>query len=414
MTKLLSRALQAPEPFFRLGLQRLESANGHPSTDIRFSTEVSRHTKEKIRQLHLDPDDTTPEELYHALQERIKDDDARLVKVLRRRAATYVSAEADVTDGMVHALRRLPDSKRCFALKASTLKAIMKKVPPKKAMKQLGYRSLESFLKHEAPISILSAAWLSEDNHWQKRFRAEYQRLRPSDFENRSIAVTQLNSQRWRKLAERTVSEQKHNILSFREFGVVAFLPLTGEAPAGSATVSLSLALHELNEIRASSAFLKLCQVRPDFGKMVQRVADEDPELGSQLLDQNVPWKLIQRYYARLAHHHSEQIFEPHLQLEDMVWHPIEETLSTIEPTFRFWQDSAHLGLLHERGPVSLNVIDTALNYCNRLSFGNRMAQYFQHSLWHELLMRYLQHDTVEQAVLGELQPKLAEELVTA
>jgi hypothetical protein len=414
MTKFLSRALQAPEPFFRLGLQRLESANGHPSTDIRFSTEVSRQTKEKIRQLHLDPDDTTPEELYHALQERIKDDDARLVKVLRRRAATYVSAEADVTDGMVHALRRLPDSKRCFALKASTLKSIMKKVPPKKAMKQLGYRSLESFLKHEAPISILSAAWLSEDHHWQKRFRAEYKRLRPADFENRSIAVTQLNSQRWRGLAERTVSEQKHNLLSFREFGVVAFLPLTGEAPSGSATVSLSLALHELNEIRASSAFLKLCQVRPDFGEMVQRVADEDPELGSQLLDQNVPWKLIQRYYARLTHHQTEEVFEPHLQLEDMVWHPIEETLSTIEPTFRFWQDSAHLGLLHERGPVSLNVIDAALNYCNRMPFESRLAHYFQHSLWHELLMRYLQHETVEQAVLGELQPQLAEELVTA
>jgi hypothetical protein len=414
MTKFLSQALQAPEPFFRLGLQRLESANGHPATDIRFSTEVARQTKDKIRQLHLDPDDTTPAELYHALQQRIKDDDARLVSVLRRRAATYVSAEADVTDGMVHALRRLPDSKRCFALKASVLKSIMKKVPPKKAMKQLGYRSLDSFLKHEAPISILSAAWLSEDHHWHKRFRAEYKHLRPSDFENRSIAVTQLNSHRWQGLAERTVTEQKHNLLSFREFGVVAFLPLPGEAPAGSATVSLSLALHELNEIRASSAFLKLCQVRPDFGEMVQRIADEDPELGSELLDQNVPWKLIQRYYARFTHHLSEEVFEPHLQLEDMVWHPIEQTLSTIEPTFRFWQDSAHLGLLHERGPVSLNVIDAALNYCNQVPFESRVAHYFQHSLWHELLMRYLKRETVEQAVLGELQPQLAEALVTA
>jgi hypothetical protein len=278
-------------------------------------------------------------------------------------------------------------------------------------MKQLGYRSLDSFLKHEAPISILSAAWLSEDRHWRKRFRAEYKRLKPADFENRSIAITQLNSQRWRALAERTVSEQKHNLLSFREFGVVAFLPLTGEAPAGSATVSLSLALHELNEIRASSTFLKLCLVRPDFGEMVQRVADEDPALGSQLLDQRVPWKLIQRYYARLAHHQTEAVFEPHLQLEDMVWHPIEQTLSTIEPTFSFWHGSAHLGVAHDHGPVSLNVVDAALNYCNRMPFERRIAQYFQHSLWHELLLRYLQPKTVEQAVLGELQPQLAEEL---
>jgi hypothetical protein len=354
MTKFLSRALQAPEPFFRLGLQRLEAANGHPATDIRLSTEVARQTKQKMQQLRLDPNDTTPEELYHALQEKIKDDDARLTRVLRSRAATYVSAEANVTDGLVHALRKLPDSKRCFALKPSALKAIMKKVPPKKAMKQLGYRSLDSFLKHEAPISILSAAWLTEDHHWHKRFRAEYKRLRPNDFETRSIAVIQLNSARWRALAERTVAEQRHNLLCFREFGVVAFLPLPKEAPAGSATVSLSLALHEMNEIRAASTFLKLNQVRPDFGAIVQKVADEDPALSSELLDQAMPWKLIQRYYARVTHRWSEAAFEPHLQLEDMVWHPIEETLSSIEPAFRFWQDSAHLGLSHERGPVSL------------------------------------------------------------
>jgi hypothetical protein len=94
-----------------------------------------------------------------------------------------------------------------------------------------------------------------------------------------------------------------------------------------------------------------------------------------------------------------------------MVWHPIEETLSTIEPAFRFWQDSAHLGLLHPQGPVSFNIIDAALNYCNRLPFERRVARYFQHSLWHELLMRYLRPQAVEQAVLNELQPQLANEL---
>jgi len=413
MTKFLSQALQAPEPFFRLGLRRLEAANGHPAADIRLSAEINRQTKQKLRELRLDPSDTTPEELYHALQEKIKDDDARLVRVLRHRAATYVSAEANVTDGMVHALRKLPDSRRCFALKPSALKSIMRKVPPKKAMKQLGYRSVDSFLKHEAPISILSAAWLTEDHHWHKRFRAEYKRLGPADFETRNIAITQLNSSRWRALAERTVNEQKHNLLSFREFGVVAFLPLPEHAPAGSATVSLSLALHEMNEIRAASTFLKLSQVRPDFGAVVQKVASEDPELNSQLLDQNVPWKLVHRYYARFSHW-SEAVFEPHLQLDDMVWHPVEQTLSSLEPAFRFWQGGGHLALLHDRGPVSLNVVDAALNYCNRLPFEQRLTQYCRHSLWHELLMRYLRPASVEQAVAGELQPQLAEELVTA
>lgn len=414
MTRFLSQALQAPEPAFRQGLRQLESANGHPGTDIRFSVEVRQQLKDKLQELGLDPEDTTPEELYHALQRRISDDDARLTKVLRRRAATYVSAEAKVTDGMVHALRRLPDSKRCFALKASTLKGLMKKVAPKKAVKQLGYRSLDSFLKHETPVSIMAAAWLSEERHWQKRFLSEYKRLRPSDFETRDITIVHLDSRRWQGLAERTVDSQRHNVLCFKELGALVFLPLSSEAPAGSATASLSLALHELNEIRASSTFLKLCQVRPDFAVMVQRVAGQEPELSSQLLDQKMPWKLVQRHYASTDRREGEEVFEPHLQIEDMAWHPVEDALATIEPAFRFWRHGGHLGMLHERGPVSCNVLDAALNYCNRLTFEKRLAHYFQHSLWHELLGRYLRRETVEQAVLRELQPQLAEERVTA
>lgn len=414
MTRFLSEALQAPEPFFRLGLRRLEAANGHPSADIRFSTEVTRDTQDKLKQLGLDPRDTTAEELYHVLQERISADDARLTKTLRTKAATHISAEGDVVAGMIHALNELPDSKRCFALKASVLKAIIKKLPPKKAVKQLGYRSFDSFLKHETPVSVLAAAWLSEGEHWQKRLLEQYKRLKPGDFEDRNISLTRLDSKRWRNLAETTVSREKHNLLSFKELGALVFLPLSPDAPAGSTTASLVLALHELNEIRAGGTFLKLCQVRPDFGQIVRTVANGEPRLSSKLLDQPVPWHLIQRYYARLAHGGREEVFEPHLQLEDMAWHPVEQALSAIEPSFDFWRDSAHLGLLHGRQPVSLNVVDVALNYCNRLPFEDRIVQYFQRSLWHELLLRYLQHGPVEETVMAELQPRLAEETVAA
>src|SRR4051794_10224877 len=117
MTRFLSEALEAPEPFFRQGLRRLEAANGHPNTDIRFSSEVRQATYGKLKQLGLDPRDTTQKELFQALQERVKADDARLVKTLRRQAAQYVSAEGKVVDGMVHALKNMPGNHSCFALK---------------------------------------------------------------------------------------------------------------------------------------------------------------------------------------------------------------------------------------------------------------------------------------------------------
>lgn len=414
MTRFLSESLQATEPFFRTTLRRLEAANGNPNTDIRFSTEIMRATQAKLHELGLDPRDTTAEELYHALQERVKADDARLVKTLRTRAATHVSADGDVVAGMVHTLKMLPDNHQCFALKAGSLRRLLKQQPPRQAVKQLGYRSLDSFLKHESPVSMLAAAWLSENSQWQKRFHEQYKRLTPGDFESRAIIITRSDFKRWNGLAEHAVAQTKHNVLSLKELGALVILPFSTDVPAGAVTVSLTLALHELNEIRAAGTFLKLSQVRPDFGTLVQSVAGGEPQLSNNLLDQPISWSLIQKYYARLTDRLRDAVFEPHMQLDDMTWQPVEAALAQIEPSLAFWQHSGHLGVIDRQKPVSLNVMDAALNYCNKLPFEQRIAHYFQRSLWHELLLRYLQHETVEQTIAAQLQPELAAETVTA
>jgi hypothetical protein len=291
---------------------------------------------------------------------------------------------------------------------------MLKQVPPKKAMKQLGYRSLDSFLKHESPALALTAAWLVEGQVWQKRFLDQYVKLKPADFENRKVQLLQPSSPRWHKLAHQVVTARRHNLVCLKELGVLVFLPLDAKSPGGSTTVSLSLALHNLNDIRASSTFLKLCQVRADFGATVRNLVTDEARLSSQLLDQPVPWHLIQQYYARLSHHFREALFEPHLQLEDMTWHPIESTLAQIDPKLAFWDGSHHLGILEGSRAVSMNVIDVALNYCNHMAFENRVVQQFQQSLWHELLLRYFNHHSVERTVLNELQPELAREKVLA
>lgn len=414
MTRFLSESLQAEEPFFQMALRQLEAAHGHPNADIRFSAQVRRASREKLRELGLDPEDTTPEELYHVLQERIKADDARLTKHLRSLAATHVSAEGEVVSGMVHALRQLPDSKQCFALKNSSLRTILKKLPPRKAMKRLGYRSMDSFLKHESPVSVLAAAWLTEGSGWQHRLTEHYKQLRSGDFEDRAINIVKPDSRRWRELAESTVSIRKHNILSFKELGALVLLPFPQDAPPGAVTAGLGLALHELNRIRAGSTFLKFCQVRPDFGELVRMVADDEPELPVRLLDEPVSWQLIQRYYSGLKEQLQGAIGEPHVRLDDMVWHPVEESLNAIDPGFAFWKGGSHLGIINGQGPVSLNVVDAALNYCNGLPFERRVTRYFKQSLWHELLLKYMDRDAVDRSVSEALQPELAEESAVA
>lgn len=414
MTRFLSESLNALEPSFRMGLRQLEQAHGNPSADIHLSTDVLHATQAKLKELGLDPHDTTGKELYGTLLERVRADDARLVKSLRTRAATHVSAEGEIVAGMVHALQDAPISHTSLALKSARLKSIIKKMPPKKAIKRLGYRSVDSFLKHESPATILAAAKLTESATWHKGLLEEYKRLKPSDFEARPVTILSPDTKRWRELAADVVQTTKHNVITFPELGALVLLPLPVDMPAGATTASLVLALHALNDLRATSTFLKLSLVRNDFGTVVQTVAVSEPQLNAQLLDRSVPWHVIQRYYARLQHLFREEVFEPHIQLDDMSWPAVEKLLSHIEPSLEFWHFSSALGILQDHQPVSLNIVDVALNLCNQLPFERRIVHHFQQSLWHELLLRYLKHDTVEQTVLAQLQPKLALESIPA
>ena len=408
MTRFLSESLQASEPYFRLHLRRLEQAHGNPAADIHLTSAINAATKFKTEQLGLDPHDTTPKELYVALNAKLATDDARLIKRLRTVAATHISAEAEVVAGMVYALESLPLSKSCYALKPAVFKRLIKAMPPKKVMKQLGYRSLESMIKQEAMAGILAAATICEAPSWRQHLLDQYKKLTPRDFENRHLVVVHPNTKRWHTLTAEAVAKQKHNLLAFPEIGAIVLLPLPAQVPTGVVIASLALALHALNEVRASSTFLKLCQVRPDFGSVVQTIAVAEPSLQANLLDKQVPWQLVQRYYARLQQHFRQELFEPHIRLEDLTWHGVEQAMSLIEPSLHFWQNSAHLAVLHDRRAVSLNVVDAALNVCNNRSFEQRLHTYFQKSLWHELLIKYLQPSTVEQTVLAELQPQLA------
>jgi hypothetical protein len=406
MTRVLSELLGVRPLEFRSGIEQLEKVSGHDNTDIRLSTELSRAMHSKLKQLGLDPHDTTGPELYHALQTRVAADDARLTALLRQKHGHTPSGED--TTHIVKELSDLPLPKSCFSLKTAVAKRLLKKYPPKHAMKLLGYRSLESLLKRESAAHIYAAGWLAESMTWRKQMLDSYKGLKVTDFELRPMTITSPSTARWRALANSHMLTHKHNVLTFRELGAIVVLPLPAETmPKGAVLVSLLLALHEMNEVHAASTFLKLCQVKPNFGELVQQVAHNELSLPAQLFGRAVPWQIIQRYYARFADRFRAELFEPHVQAEDLSWHSIEKVLAYIDPELAFWQHTTHLSLLHEHQPVSCNIIDAALNYCNQLDYKDRIVHYFRHSLWHELLIRYLKHDNVEQLVLDGLESEL-------
>ncbi|HSX34817.1 MAG TPA: hypothetical protein VLF62_04195 [Candidatus Saccharimonadales bacterium] len=408
MTRFLSRALGALEPTFSQGIQQLEQAAGRPGTDIRLTADIMRRTRDKVGELGLDPNDTTGQELYGALQERLKRDEQTV-------RTTLGIAEGASPDEVISRIQKFLEKhdapKACFALKASVAKRLLKKKPPKVAMKRLGYRSVDSMLKHESPAQLYAAALMVEPASWHKTYREQYAKLTPSDFETRTISLHQPSSKKWLDLAHQFVASEHHNILSFRELGAVVLLPID-HAVDGLAITTLLLVLEEFNGIRAHSSYAKLQQVKPDFGKRLQESSVTEPYTSATLAGQPVPWRMIQRYYARFTDAYHPEIFEPHVQPEDLQWSSGERTLTSLEPTLRFWEGGENLGLLDDTGQVvSCNALDVALSYCNHLPFQDRIVHFMRDNLWHELMMHYLNQENLEAAVHQQLSAELGSPL---
>jgi hypothetical protein len=410
MTRYLSSALGAAQPLFGQSIMELERASGRPSADIRLSSEMMQQARAKVAELGLDPEDTTGPELYSALQQRLHIDEFKV------RHALSISDDAtslDVLSRVEKFLNGHKNTGNCLALKATVARKLFKKKIPKNTMKLLGYRSLDSMLKHEAVASVYAATIIAESASWQRAFRSQYAALQPSDFEQRKIVIVYPKAKKWTEISDQFVQASKHNILCFKELGTIVMLPFSSQVN-GLTITSLLLALHDMNDIRTYSSFAKLQQVKPTFGKIIQDTAGSEPMTTANLAGQPVPWKVIQRYYGRMKGDYHPEVFEPHVQAEDLQWHDGEKILADLEPALAFWLGTQYICLLHEGEPVSCNILDVALGYCNQLPFADRIVHFFREHLWHELMTRYLHQENLEAAVHQQLSRELVDDSALA
>jgi hypothetical protein len=410
MTRILSELLGAREPAFHRGIQQLERASGNAAQDIRLTTEIVHGMQDKLRQLSLDPHDTTGRELYAALMQRVREDNDTFQELIGA-----VTDERQVTSAVERFVKSLDMPKEVFAMKSVTAKRLLRKHPPKRTMKRLGYRSLESMLKHEPSSLIYTAAHLAESAQWHKALVASYKKLTPADFECRDLQVLAPTNARWEALAQAYVLHAKQNIIGFRELGVVVLLPLPEVRMEAAPLAVTLLTLQAVNDIATASTYLKMHQVRPDFGNVVAEIARNEPLTKAEIAGASLPWKIVHRYFARHPEAYSPHLFEPHVHQDDLRWHAAEDILERLHPRFAFWQGGAHLGLLAAKGEaVSLNMVDAVLNFCNKLPYEQRFSRYVRDHIWHELMLRYMRQSNIEQTVHEQLSGELLDRSITA
>lgn len=406
MSRILSELLGTNESDLRLNLMQLERAAGAPNADIRLTSQILAGAQAKIRQLGLDPHDTTGPELYRALQQRFLDDEQRVRTVL---GLTGDSLPPDILQHCKTFLESLEIPTEAFVLKPAVMRALIRKLQPKATLKHLGYRSLDSMLKHEPPAQLFAAVNLIESAEWRHKLFRSYKKLRPGDFEVRPVSFYLPSAKQWPALSRDFVGRIRHNLLCIRELGAVVILPLEQDLP-GLAITTLLLGLQAVNDIRSQSSFLKLKQVKPDFGDIVEQAVTHEPLTDIELAGQRLPWQAIQRFYGRSGQVVPPTVFEPHVQADDLTWHQAEAVLARLHPALEFWQDGQLLGLLDHGQPVSFNILDVALAACNRLPYADRVVHFMRDNLWQELLGKYLHQENLENLVLGKLNQTLAPE----
>lgn len=407
MTRILSELLGAREPAFQQGIQKLERASGGAAEDIRLTTEILHAMHDHLKQLGLDPHDTTGRELYQALLQRVKEDNAIFQQLI---GVSLTKDSQHVTTVVERFVNSLDMPKEVFAMRSVAAKRLLRKYPPKRVMKRLGYRSVESMLKHEPSSLIFTAAHLVEAQPWHKQMTAAYKRLSPSDFECRDLQVLAPVNARWENLAQEYVQLERQNIVGLRELGTVVLLPLPTTLSMEAAPLAVTLlTLQAANEIASASAYLKMHQVRPDFGAVVAEIARNEPLTKAEIAGSLLPWKVVQRYFARHPEAYNPDLFEPHVQQEDLRWHAAEDVLGKLHPRFEFWKGSGHLGLLAKGDTVSLNIMDAVLNFCNTLPYERRLVRYARSHMWHELLLRYMRQGNIERTVHEQLSDELVD-----
>lgn len=410
MSRVLSELLLAEEPMFALSLRQLEDRSGRPGVDIRLTAEILGKVQLKTKELGLDADDTTPQELYYALENRVANDNRRITKELLGFPPSH-DVIRDLVPAMVKIVKASKVPKKCWVLKRSAAKKLLKKMPPKAMMKHLGYRSIDSMLKNEPFDEMYTALRFSEGADWLKKYNELFKSIKPTDFEERNISIVMLDHDKWADLSDAFTKKKLHNVTHTKELGVVAVLPMKRERMRGLPLKTMSLLFHYVNEIRLYSAFFKLKSTSPHFGADVVDTINADKSTAAVMAGHHIHWRVVQQYLGRHKDKSHPEAFQPHVQPEDLHWRKAEEALYELDPKLEFWQDLDYVArhIRKNVDPVTFNFMDVAFAYSNEEKFEKRYVYHFRESLWNEVFIRYMGESVLEQQILEQLDNDMIE-----
>ncbi|MCX6702599.1 MAG: hypothetical protein NTW60_01915, partial [Candidatus Wolfebacteria bacterium] len=400
----LARILRTDKDNIRLLEEKMAVVSGRKGIIEKISEENDFVIKNRLDILGLK---TTADakEIYNGLLRKIETDDVNLYKVLGEPRAT-VPADWE------RVLKAAKDSVRPpkgFFLKKEKALEFLRKEPPLKVIRSLGYSNADELIANENFFEIWTSLRFLEGSEWLNGvFFKYYETLSPDDFEEREITTIAL-SERWAKAAQEFIKKKHHNISHLKELGVIYVLPLSLEI-SGETLRNFSLILHYFSEIAFySDLFRHYAKDGETFAKNIISLLRGDV-LDARLAPGNkAEWLIIQRYLAK-EDPYDWRLFEPHVNPEALHWERAERMLLVAArqldhslADLNFWQDLNWVGdyFKTDAGPdmlVSFNLIDASMS----LAKEKEMTKYLYHhqeSLWNKIFIEYSSEEKMEELI---------------
>ena len=243
MSAYLANLLSKETTSFKKFIDDIEFTTGHDKKDLKLASNIKIVANHKIKSLGLNPDDTTPSELYYALNNLLELHDRFIVKKID----TSYGAPLSVALNNISTIFNEPvNSQSVFCIRSNVIRKILTKNQPLKTVALLGHRSFNSMLKLEDPKTVLSLAYYIESEEWKMIYIDLLKKLSINDFEYRNAKLIILDNLKFKKISKIITDINGYNIISLENMGQILIVPQDSKIRVGFSIFTFAYIINQL------------------------------------------------------------------------------------------------------------------------------------------------------------------------
>lgn len=344
--------------------------------------------------------ESSAEEIYKALTERLVRIDQRLFELLDRPDLSKLSADAGKVRDVALQIFAPPKG---FFIKKEKVAELLEKQRPQSLLDHFGYQSVDELIEKEGFASVVAALRFTQTNEWMHQFfETAYQDLKAEDFEERDVEFKILEM-KWLDIAQKFIGKKFHNVSHLKEYGVIFISPLPIDTP-GETLRMFVLLLHYLHEVPFYSGLFRRFANDADFIAKLQSLLRGDVPEGSAPPAPHISWRIIQRYLAK-DDPNDPRLHEHHVDPEAEHWYRVAQNFSRLAElmgdtqekfNIQYWTDLDHVGdfFKNKEGEsvlVSFDVVDLIMSMVKKGEV--KYLYHQQEAMWNYIFSKYIGRD---------------------